>query len=272
MPTFDGAGGRIYYRDWVPEHAIGGMVFGHGFGEHSGLFHRFAFRLNALGIRVWGIDALGHGLSGGKRGEPAVADLATNVRTLTEIARAAAPGLPLVVAGHSMGSIAAALALVQDPGIYRAAVLTGAPIEGFDFSVLDVLDDVVMSRDPFYLDQLENDPLEAWTRDAPPPGRAALDADKQIWPALGDLDTPILFVNGENDPIAPPAMGARAAARCRDAQAVEIDGGCHDILNDSPHAAVTDLIGEFVLNVLRTNGSSAEVGAMAPTSALDFVG
>lgn len=250
MPRFHGAGGSIYYRDWAVETAVAGIVFGHGYGEHSGLFHRFAFRLNAMGIRVWGIDAVGHGLSDGDRGDPLVTDLADNVATLTGIAESAAPGLPLVVGGHSMGSIAAALALVRSPRRYRAATLTASPIEGFDVAVLAELDGVVMSRDPFYVDQLENDPLEAWIHDAPPPSRAALDADNEIWPALGELDVPLLFVNGGNDPIAPPAMARRAAARCANAQVFEVEGGCHDIINDSVHALVTDRIGRFILSVV----------------------
>ena len=41
MPTFDGATGRVYYKAWrVPGPRSAAVVFLHGFGEHSGLYHR----------------------------------------------------------------------------------------------------------------------------------------------------------------------------------------------------------------------------------------
>jgi hypothetical protein len=47
MPTFDGATGRVYYKTWpVPGQRAAAIVFLHGFGEHSGLYHRLG---NTLG-------------------------------------------------------------------------------------------------------------------------------------------------------------------------------------------------------------------------------
>ncbi|TGQ49523.1 lysophospholipase, partial [Mesorhizobium sp. M1C.F.Ca.ET.210.01.1.1] len=46
MPRFEGASGQVYYRHWAPLKPTAQIVFLHGYGEHSGLYHRFANSLN----------------------------------------------------------------------------------------------------------------------------------------------------------------------------------------------------------------------------------
>ncbi len=54
MPTFGGVTGRVYYRAWrVPAPRSAAVVFLHGFGEHSGLYHRLGNALNNAGIELW---------------------------------------------------------------------------------------------------------------------------------------------------------------------------------------------------------------------------
>ena len=61
MPTFDGATGRVYYKAWrVPAPRTAALVFLHGFGEHSGLYHRLGNALNGAGIELWALDEIGH--------------------------------------------------------------------------------------------------------------------------------------------------------------------------------------------------------------------
>ena len=51
MPTFGGVTGRVYYKAWrVPAPRAAAVVFLHGFGEHSGLYHRLG---NALSCSAW---------------------------------------------------------------------------------------------------------------------------------------------------------------------------------------------------------------------------
>lgn len=246
MPFFEGSLGKVYYRDWNVAEPTAVLVFSHGYGEHSGLFHRFAFAANRAGFRVLGIDAIGHGLSDGPRGKANVEALAKDIALLCDITASADPVVPTVLVGHSMGSIASVLALAQDPQRYISLVLTGSPILNFDASVLGALDDVVMSRDAFYLDQLDTDPLEAWLKDDDGPDGEMFSHEKEIWGALPELDVPILFVNGQEDPIAPPSMGRAAASKCRNARVIEVTRGCHDIINDAPHVEVTEHILTFV--------------------------
>lgn len=56
MPFLDDDGRRAYYRHWAAENPTAAVVFLHGFGEHTGVYHRYAFALNARGIDVWAVD------------------------------------------------------------------------------------------------------------------------------------------------------------------------------------------------------------------------
>jgi alpha-beta hydrolase superfamily lysophospholipase len=68
MPTFDGVTGRVYYNAWPgPAPSTAAVVFLHGFGEHSGLYHRLGNTLNGAGIDLWALDDIGHGLTEGER-------------------------------------------------------------------------------------------------------------------------------------------------------------------------------------------------------------
>jgi alpha-beta hydrolase superfamily lysophospholipase len=249
MPTFDGAGGAVFYRDWAIGEPKAGLIYLHGYGEHSGLYHRFANALNASGIRVWGIDAGGHGLSGGDRGAPEPEDYAADGLRLTEIARATQPGLPLILAGHSMGSVAAALLAGRRPELYVGAVLTGALFEDIDAKVLEHLAEIEMSRDPFYLDELAHDHLLTWVEEVGPLRIDLSSALQEIARLLPGVEMPILMINGELDPVGTPEVARRMANRCLSARTVEIPGGLHDILNDTAHQEVASLIAHFVLEV-----------------------
>jgi alpha-beta hydrolase superfamily lysophospholipase len=69
MPFFDTEHGSVYYRHWAAAEPRAAVIFLHGFGEHSGLYHRLGFTLNAAGIDLWGPDQLGHGQTPGPRGD-----------------------------------------------------------------------------------------------------------------------------------------------------------------------------------------------------------
>jgi alpha-beta hydrolase superfamily lysophospholipase len=49
MPFLESGGTRAYYRHWDASDPRAAIVFLHGFGEHTGLYHRYGFTLNAAG-------------------------------------------------------------------------------------------------------------------------------------------------------------------------------------------------------------------------------
>src|SRR5215813_5236073 len=129
MPFFDGRAGRVYYRHWAADQPRAALVFLHGFGEHTGLYHRYGAALNARDIDLWALDEIGHGLSEGERAHfGSIDDLAANGGQLAALAAAAAPGLPLVIGGHSLGSLPALYLALEDPARFRGVVISGAPL------------------------------------------------------------------------------------------------------------------------------------------------
>jgi alpha-beta hydrolase superfamily lysophospholipase len=257
MPYFDGVDGRVHYRTWFAGDPRAAVVFLHGFGEHSGLYERLAGRLNRQGIELWALDEIGHGLSDGERGIVGSVDaLERNARRFTEIARAERPALPLVLAGHSLGGVIAALAIARDASPWAGAVLSGTPIEppdwvaellagGEDGLSLDPQD---LSADPWYLDALANDPL-AFTETEGSPVDALPAAWEELSGSFVRVRTPVLFVHGADDPLAPIAGARRWAGALVRARLAEFPGGRHDILNDTAHADVAAAIAGFVLEL-----------------------
>jgi alpha-beta hydrolase superfamily lysophospholipase len=235
------------------------VVFLHGFGEHSGLYHRLGNTLNSSGIELWALDEIGHGLSDGERAViRSVDDLVENGRRLTALAEAAEPGSPLVLAGHSLGGVAAAVSALRGSARYDGLVLSGTPLSPLEWLAalgeggdgdLD-LDPADLSTDPFYLDELENDPL-AFTSAAG--AQSLVDVLPPAWAefeqGFGDVALPILFVHGGDDPIAPVSDARAWSARVPDGRIAEFIGAHHDILNETVHREVAAAITEFVLDV-----------------------
>ena len=259
MPYFDGAAGRVYYRAWrAPEPREAAVVFLHGFGEHSGVYHRLGDALTASGIDLWALDEIGHGLSDGERAViDSIDDLVENGRRLTALAAAADPASPLFLAGHSLGSAAAAVTVARDPSAYRGLILSGAALSPLEWvSELQPADDVLsldpsdLSSDPFYVDELENDPL-AFTSAAG--ASSLLSVFPPTWAELGTglpgLTLPVLLVHGSDDPIVPVAQAREWAARLPGGQLAEFAGARHDVLNETVHREVAAAITGFVSSV-----------------------
>ncbi len=92
-------------------HAV--LQIAHGMGEHAARYSHVAQALATAGIEVWASDHRGHGEAARRAGTlgdfgaggfgAVVADLAEVTRAI----RARAPGLPVILLGHSMGSFAA---------------------------------------------------------------------------------------------------------------------------------------------------------------------
>jgi alpha-beta hydrolase superfamily lysophospholipase len=253
MPFIDHERGPVYYRHWPAVTPRAAVVFLHGFGEHTGLYHRYGFALNAVGIDLWAVDQFGHGLSPGARGQfGTLEDSSVLAERLTVLAEAARPGIPLVAQGHSYGAVVTLFRLLEQPGRYRAGVISGAPLvpipEIVDLNTAMNLDVAGLSADPFYLDCIENDPLAFSSAD----GRILTRELDRAWDRFGSelpmLTVPTLAVHGAIDPIASVGAVRAYADQIPALQMAEFAGSRHDVLNDTTHrevaAAVTAFIGE----------------------------
>ena len=220
----------IAYRS-LPTGQIKAVVqLAHGMAEHVPRYRRLAGALNAAGYAVYGGDHRGHGASAGVHGlgdfgEAGFQAVVDDMAALSAVAKAEHPGKPLVLLGHSMGSFASQIYLLQYADNLDALVLSGT-------SAMDALLAHIMgsgssgslesfnaafepSRTPF--DWLSRDPAEVDAYIADPLcGFALAERSTQSMfglgvgartdPRLGAVrkDLPICIISGEVDPVVGP--------------------------------------------------------------------
>ncbi|MDX1453191.1 MAG: alpha/beta hydrolase [Oleiphilaceae bacterium] len=109
------------YR-WIPSKAHAAVVLSHGWSEHAGRYHELAAWLASKGYEVHAIDHRGHGKSGGKRGH--VRKWVEYSRDLEQLRQTVEPDHQYLL-GHSMGGMIATLHLMDYPGRFKAAALSG---------------------------------------------------------------------------------------------------------------------------------------------------
>lgn len=128
----DPDGVEVFYRTWPLPRAKGVVVIAHGMSEHSGRYDRFGRALNGAGYAVYAIDHRAHGRTGestgaGKLGPGAPEALLDDLKHVVDLASSEVAGVPVILFGHSMGSMISQ-AYVQRYGDGLAAyVLSGCP-------------------------------------------------------------------------------------------------------------------------------------------------
>ena len=111
VETFrDADGVDVAYRRWLPSEPSGIVLLLHGASEHGGRYERFATALVAEGWAVYAPDHRGHGRTSmstgrGIMGPRGVDGLLDDIDELRRIAVDEVGDVPIVVFGHSMGSI-----------------------------------------------------------------------------------------------------------------------------------------------------------------------
>ena len=122
VTTLDGV--QIHLSDLRPGGADELLML-HGVGRAGRTFSSFATMLPA-NYRVRAIDFRGHGKSERAGGRYRVVDY-----VLDAVAAVDAIGVPLVLYGHSLGSLVAAAVASKRPNLVRAVVLEDPPSAGF---------------------------------------------------------------------------------------------------------------------------------------------
>ena len=104
----------------------------HGMAEHAQRYDHIAATLNRAGFHVYANDHRGHGLSGtrsssiGDFGTAGWNGLVDDMSALTRIAREREQGLPVLLLGHSMGSIAAQHYIIEHGPDIVGVALSGS--------------------------------------------------------------------------------------------------------------------------------------------------
>jgi alpha-beta hydrolase superfamily lysophospholipase len=132
----DDYGVVITYYEWLVDHPRAVIQLLHGLGEHARRYDTLARELNQAGYSVVADDHRGHGQTGmdqwngdrtklGRLGPGGHRATVEAIRMLTATIRATNPGIPLVLLGHSWGSLLAQIVINEHPRDYDAVVLTG---------------------------------------------------------------------------------------------------------------------------------------------------
>jgi alpha-beta hydrolase superfamily lysophospholipase len=125
---------QIHCHRWPVEKPSAIVQIVHGGAEHAGRYNSLARALNRQGYTVYAEDHRGHGRTGeintklGDMGEAnAFERVCDDVLSLGRRATTENPGVPLVIIGHSLGSLITQRILLQHSEEYAAAVLSGSP-------------------------------------------------------------------------------------------------------------------------------------------------
>jgi len=125
---------QIFCHRWPTAQPKAIVQIVHGGAEHAGRYTGLARQLNEQGYSVYAEDHRGHGRTGeintklGDMGEPnAFERVCDDVLALGRRARTENPGIPLVIIGHSLGSLITQRLLLQHSELFTAAVLSGSP-------------------------------------------------------------------------------------------------------------------------------------------------
>lgn len=270
LTTFTATDGdNLAVQDWpVAEGARqrGMVLLVHGLGEHAGRYDALAQRLNTWGFAVRGYDQYGHGESGGPRGGlTAPGRLVDDLADLVQSTRARlGPEQPLVVLGHSMGGLVAAVFAQAHPGLLDGLVLSSpafathaTPVQRLllrtlpriapDLRVANGLDTRWLSHDPaveaaYRADPLVHDRISARLGQFITSGGASIVAAAAHW----RVPTLLLYAGGDR---LVNAAGSRAFAEAAPRDVVTsrcFDDAYHEIFNEADAQPVFDALQQWL--------------------------
>jgi alpha-beta hydrolase superfamily lysophospholipase len=259
--SFDGADGvNIFTYRWLPDGPIRGVLqVAHGMGEHALRYRKPLQPLLDAGIAVYANDHRGHGRTAtnkeslGDFGPNGFATLVEDMTRLSPIIREENPGKKLILMGHSMGSFAAQIFVIDHSDLIDGFILSGSAaldkLQAPRGGLASIGDAMGETRTPF--DWLSQDETEVDTYIADPLcGFTANDASRNSMfaacaitvdpKALAHIrkDLPFYIFAGDKDPINAdltrlrPLVERYKQAGIKDITTDFYPGGRHEMLNE----------------------------------------
>ncbi|HEX4353696.1 MAG TPA: alpha/beta hydrolase [Kofleriaceae bacterium] len=260
--------GGLYAEIFVPAAAPRGVVLiCHGYAEHCGRYHEVANVIVQAGWTAISYDVRGHGRSPGPRGyierfQVYLDDLAAihaHARTLVPVTA------PLVLLGHSHGSLITLRALAGDKPPAAIAAIVSSPFLGLRLAVPrhklwlakigSVLAPKLAQPNALRVEDLTHDKAmqDARTADTLCFDIAtarwfteALAAQNYVEQHASRIAIPTTWLIGGDDPIADPAKSERIARTVPQATIDVFAGFRHEVFNEvereRPFADVTRLL------------------------------
>lgn len=266
----DDEGVTIHYYVWRAARPTGVVQVVHGVGEYATRYEQTAQDLVAGGYTVYAGDLRGHGQTGlgqyggdatklGPLGPGGVRATIAGIRRISALAREEHPQLPLVLLGHSLGSLFGQIILDEDAAAYDAAVLSATAyrtlihMNGGDLAKRHRTPGGPgtewLSRDPEVWSRFAADPL---TFDAKVLNLFGLRETLRLLgtPRKMAKDLPLLLIVGSEDTLGGPPSVERLARAYRsrgglsDVEVKVYEGGRHEMFNEiNRDEVVADLLG-----------------------------
>jgi alpha-beta hydrolase superfamily lysophospholipase len=236
----------------------GVVVITHGYAEHCGRYRELAEVIAGAGWSALSYDVRGHGQSPGPRGF--VDHFATYLRDFTAVRKQAAklsPGVPMVLLGHSHGSLITLRALVDGTPDGVVAAIVSSPYLGLRLAVpaYKKLLARVASRVAPGLEQPSGLKVEDLTNDKGKQAERTKDtrcfdiatarwfvesskAQDEVYERAGKIRVPVTWLVGADDPIANPAQSRRVADRVPVSTYNDLRGMKHEVFNEIDRAKV----------------------------------
>ncbi|MDQ0994214.1 alpha/beta hydrolase [Streptomyces sp. V3I7] len=257
-----GTRGKITAHEWPhPEPRYIALLV-HGYGEHAGRYEEAADVLHRHGAAVFAPDHIGHGTSSGERVLiEDFEDVVTDVHAVADLARAAHPGLPVVLIGHSMGGLIAARYAQRYGDELTALVLSGPVIGTWDLVVGLLAHDEIpdtpislasLSRDPAVGADYAADPL-VWHGPMKRPTVEAFARTLDTVAGGGDIGAlPLLWLHGDDDRLVPLPGSRPGVERLSGGRLTEriYPGARHEVFNETNRADVFADLTRFLDEVL----------------------
>lgn len=249
----------LYVETFQPATAPRGVVvITHGYAEHCGRYREVAHVVTRAGWAALAYDVRGHGKSPGPRGYIDRFDIyLDDYIAMQRTARTLAPDKPVVLLGHSHGSLITLRALCDGRPAGVAAAIVSSPylalrlaVPGYKKLLARVASKVapkLAQPNALRVEDLTSDPVKQQERIADTlcfgvaTSRWFTEANAAQDHVAGHADrieVPTTWLVGGDDPIADPAQSRRVADCVRGADYHDLAGMKHEVFNERDRARV----------------------------------
>lgn len=265
---------EIYWQSWLPgPMPRAALLFVHGLAEHSGRYRFPVEYFTPLGYACYGLDLRGHGRSEGIRVHVvSFDDYDADVALVLREMRERHPGLPIVLAGHSMGGLVVLRYLLRHSHEVQASIVSSPLLAAHPSArppahlvriarILSViwpsllfktkLDVTAIAKDPAVVEAYRNDRLVS-SKVSARWFTSVLEAQADAFARAGNLRTPLLLMQSGADRLVDPTATARWAEQA----APELvsfyswPGLYHEMWNEPERRQVFELMESWLENWL----------------------
>jgi acylglycerol lipase len=259
-PTQTQTIGGLYAETFVPPGTPKGVVvITHGYAEHCGRYHEVAHVIVNAGWAALSYDVRGHGKSPGERGYIDRFDTYLNDLTAMQAAakKLAPDGAPMVLLGHSHGSLITLRALAGERAPAIKAAVVASPYLALKLAVpgYKKLLARIASRVAPKLSQPNSLRVEDLTHDKQKQAERIADklcfdvatsrwftessaAQDYVAEYAGRITVPVTWLVGGADPIADPAQSRMVATKTPCATYHDLAGMRHEVFNETERGTV----------------------------------